>query len=272
MQIRTITAVFLSLAITSLVHAGSVIEFETRDLQSNPPIAGTVVISSQGSMTRMDVISAASGGSATMIFNGSTDELTILEPGEMRYFVMTRAQMDAMAVQMTAAMKQMEASLAAMPPEQRAMAEKMMQGRMPAPQPSRPASTVSKSGGSDTVAGHDCENYVVNSGGRKIRDMCVTDWDEIDGGRDVADALMEFADFFASMRESFSGMGGMADVSQQQDMFEHLKALGGYPVLSRDYDETGAVTSESRVTSARQENVDESIFRPPPGYQKQEMM
>jgi hypothetical protein len=268
---RSLGIAAISLIISPLSHAGSIIEFETRQLQSSPPIIGSVKISAQGSMTRMDVISPESGGSATMIFNGTTEELMILEPGEMKYFVMTRAQMDAMAVQMSDAMQQMEAALAAMPPEQREMAEKMMQGRMPAAQPAKPASTVAKSGGSDTVAGYDCENYSVSSGGRKIRDMCVTEWDEIDGGREVADALMKFADFFANMREAFSGMGGMADVSQQQDMFEHLQALGGYPVLSREYDEAGVLISESRVTSARQENVDDSVFLPPTGYQKQEM-
>lgn len=259
------------LTISSLCFAGSVIEIETRELQSDPPIAGTVKISSQGLMTRMDIDSMGGGGSATMIFNGNTDELMVFEPESMKYFVMTRQQMDAMAVQMSSAMQQMEAALAAMPPEQRAMAEQMMQGQRPTAQPARPATTVSKSGGGDTVAGHDCENYSVSSEGRTIRDMCVTDWDDIDGSREVADALTDFAEFFSSMREAISGLGGMTDVGRQQDMFEHLKAMGGYPVLSRDYDSSGAVVSESRLTSARQENIDAGVFLPPAGYQKQEM-
>ncbi len=246
-------------------YAGSVIEIETVEHLTNSSLAGTVRISTQGQKTRLDIQSSG-GDSTALIFDGAREEMMILEHREQKYFVMTREQLDAMAVQVSDAMKQMDAALAAMPPEQRAMAKQMMRSRMPAAQPARAASNVSKSGGSDTVVGYDCENYEVRSEGRKVREMCVTPWDDIEGGRESADAFVAFADFFSNMREAFSGMGEM---STQQDMFEHLKSLGGYPVLSREFDEAGALSGESRMTSARSENLDASVFTAPAGYQKQ---
>jgi len=257
----------LTLFLSQAALAGSIIEIDTVQHLTSPPLAGTVRISTQGRKTRLD-IDVGNGDSSALIFDGDRNEMMMLDHSEKRYFVMTEEQMKAMAVQVSEAMKQMEATLAAMPPEQRKMAEQMMAGRMPASQPAQPASTVNKIGGGDTISGFECENYEVVSEGRRVRQMCVTSWDDIDGGRESADAFMDFADFFSGMREAFSGMG---DMSVQQDMFGHLKSLGGYPVLSRDYDEAGALSGESRVTSARSESVDASAFTPPAGYQLQAM-
>jgi hypothetical protein len=256
-----------TLLLSPVVLAGSIIEIDTVQHITSPPLTGTIRISTQGRKTRLD-IDAGNGDTSALIFDGDKDEMMMLDHAEQRYFVMTKEQIKAMAVQVTGAMKQMEEALAAMPPEQRKMAEQMMAGRMPDAQPEKPASTVNKAGGTDTISGFDCENYDVISEGRRIRQMCVTSWDDIDGGRESADAFMDFADFFSSMREAFSGMGEM---SSQQDMFGHLKSLGGYPVLSRDYDEAGALIGESRVTTARSESIDASAFAPPAGYQLQSM-
>ena len=46
------------------------------------------------------------------------------------YIVMDEAMLDEVSAQMSEAMKEMEAQLASMPPEQRAMVEQMMKGQM----------------------------------------------------------------------------------------------------------------------------------------------
>jgi hypothetical protein len=257
----------LALLFSPVALAGSVIEIDTVQHITSPPLTGTIRISTQGRKTRLD-IDSGNGDSSALIYDGDKDEMMVFDHAQKKYFVMTKEQMNAMAVQVSDAMKQMEEALAAMPPEQRKMAEQMMAGRMPAAQPEKPASTVNKAGGSDTIAGFDCENYEVISEGRRVRQMCVASWDDIDGGRESADAFMDFAGFFSDMREAFSEMG---DMSAQQEMFGHLESLGGYPVLSRDYDEAGALSGESRVTTARSESIDPSAFTPPAGYQLQPM-
>lgn len=267
----------LSLVITSSFllaaqsYAGSVIEFETVEHATGSPLSGTVKISTQGSMTRLDIDST--GGDAGLIFDAGKGELVVLDYAEKKYYLMTREQMDAMAVQVSDAMRQMEEALAAMPPEQRAMAEQMMKGKMPqqASAAPEPKSTIKKTGGSGTVAGLDCDNYEVSQDGLKIRDMCVTPWDEIDGGRDSTDAMMAIADFFSGIREAVTAAGGMTALDHQQEMFKHMKDLNGFPVLSKTFDDAGVLTSESRLLSSESVSLSPADFSPPADFQKQDL-
>ena len=257
--------------LASVSHAGSVIEFETIEHAAGSPLSGTVKLSTQGSMTRLDIDST--GGDAGLIFDAGKGELIVLDHADMKFYVMTREQMDAMAVQVSDAMRQMEEALAAMPPEQRAIAEQMMKGRMPqqAPTEAGPASTISKTGSSGSVAGLDCDNYEVSEAGRKIRDMCVAPWDEIDGGRESTDAMMAIADFFSGIRDAVTAAGGMTALDHQQEMFAHMKDLNGFPVSSKSFDDAGALTSESRLISSESVDLVPGDFAPPAGFKEQEM-
>jgi hypothetical protein len=257
--------------LATLSHAGSIIEFETIEHATGSPLSGTVKLSTQGGMTRLDIDSTS--GDAGLIFDSGKGELVILDYEDKKYFVMTREQMDAMAVQVSDAMRKMEEALAAMPPEQRAMAEQMMKGRMPqqAPAQTQPKSTISKTGGSGSVAGLDCDNYEVSQAGRKIRDMCVTPWDEIDGGRESTDAMMAIADFFSGIRDAVTAAGGMTALDHQQEMFAHMKELNGFPVSSKSFNDDGVLTSESRLISNESVSLTPADFAPPAGFKKQEM-
>ncbi len=257
--------------LASLSHAGSVIEFETIEHAAGSPLSGTVKLSTQGSMTRLDIDST--GGDAGLIFDAGKGELVVLDYAAKKYYLMTREQMDAMAIQVSDAMRQMEEALAAMPPEQRAMAEQLMKGRMPqqAPAEVKPVSSISKTGSSGSVAGLECDNYEVSQAGRKIRDMCVTPWDEIDGGRESTEAMMAIADFFSGIRDAVTAAGGMTALDHQQEMFAHMKDLNGFPVSSKSFDDAGALTSESRLISSESVNLAPGDFAPPAGFQQQEM-
>jgi hypothetical protein len=257
--------------LTTLSYAGSVIEFETVEHAAGSPLSGTMKISTQGSMTRLDIDSTQ--GDAGLIFDSGKGELVVLDYADKKYYVMTREQMDAMAVQVSDAMRQMEEALAAMPPEQRAMAEKMMKGRMPqqAPAQSQPRSSISKTGSSGSVAGLDCDNYEVSESGRKIRDMCVASWDEIDGGRESTDAMMAIADFFSGIRDAVTAAGGMTALDHQQEMFAHMKDLKGFPISSKSFDDAGALTSESRLISSETVSLGPGDFAPPAGFSEQDV-
>ena len=147
-------------------------------------------------------------------------------------------------------MQEMQKALEEMPPEQRAMAEQMMKQHIPAPAPERPPMTVKKTGNSDSINGFGCDYYEVHQEGAKIRELCVTGWEDIDGGRESADSMLAMADFFEKMAESFSAGSGMDVMGEQRELFQHMRELKGYPVLSREFDETGRLESESRLKSA----------------------
>ncbi len=260
-----------SFFLATLSYAGSVIEFETTEYAAGAPLSGTMKLSTQGSMIRLDIDSA--GGDAGLIFDSGKGELLVLDYEDRKYFVMTREQMDAMALQVSGAMRRMEEMLAAMPPEQRATAEQMMKGNMPqqAPTQTGPKSIIRKTGSSGSVAGLDCDDYEVSQAGRKSRDMCVTPWDDIDGGREATEAMMSIADFFSGIRDAVTAAGGMTALDHQQEMFAHMRDLNGFPVSSKSFDDAGVLTSESRLISSESISLSPGDFAPPAGFQEQEI-
>ena len=259
-----------SLTVAGPALAGSVLELLTTEYTQDPPILGTVEISTLDNLSRIEITSITSNESGGMIFRGDRGEMIAIDHEVQQYYVIDQAMMNRMATQVSDAMQQMQQALEAMPPEQRALAEQMMQRQMqPAEAPAKPPVTLSKTGETDEIAGYDCEYYDVMQESRKIRDLCVTTWEEIEEGRQVAAAMMQVADFFESMREAFAGAGGLDVMDRQQEMFSYMEQLQGYPVLSRDYDATGKMTMESRLQSAGHVEVAEALFEPPNGYTQQ---
>jgi hypothetical protein len=185
--------------------------------------------------------------------------------------IIDQARMNAMASQVSDAMSQMQEALAAMPPEQRAMAEQMMQQRFPSAPPERPTETINDLGSHGEVAGIACRNYEVIRDGRKFRELCVSDWGEIEGGHETADALKGVANFFEGMRQAFSGAGGMDVFDRQQELFGHMDELDGYPVLYRDFSAGGALERQTILTGAREEQLSPGLFQPPAKYTFQEL-
>jgi hypothetical protein len=268
---RLITCLF-AFAFAPHVHAGSVIELVTTEYSQDPPIVGTVEISTLDGNSRVEITSVSSSESGGMIYKPGKKEMTAIDHGAQEYYVIDQAMMDQMASQVSDAMRQMQEALAAMPPEQRALAEQMMQGRVPqAEPPPKPAVSLKKTGQSDSIAGFDCDYYDVMQEGRRIRELCVTDWADIEEGRQVAEAMMQLADFFESMRQAFAGAGGMGVMDRQQEMFGYMRELSGYPVLSRDYDASGALETESRIRSAGHRDIEMALFEPPSTYTKQSL-
>lgn len=252
------------------VFAGGVLVLEVKEYYDDPPVVSTIEISTQGDATRMEVATPGRRESGGMIYRGDSGEMIALDHGNESYYVLDEETMQQMGEQLSGAMKQMEEALAAMPPEQRAMAEKMMKQHMPQgmSQPEQPPATMHETDRTDTVSGFECDYYELRRADRKVRELCVTPWDEIPGGRDIADAMLEMAGFFGRMTSTLSQETGIAAMGDQQEIFAHLKELDGYPVLTREFDRGGQVASESVLKSATTEDLDPSLFEPPADYRE----
>jgi hypothetical protein len=205
----------------SPAFAGSVMEVVTTEYHDEPPVIGTVEISAQDGVSRMEVTSVSSDESGGMIFREKSREL--------------------------------------------------MKQHLPAQAEAAEPMTVRKTGTTDTINGFRCQYYEVQQQGAKIRELCVTDWDDIDGGREAADSMLGMAGFFDKMAEQFSSGSGMDVMAQQRELFQHMRELGGYPVLTREFDDSGRVESESRLKSARSSDIDPALFSPPQGYRKKDL-
>ena len=268
---RSTSACLLSVVLATPTFAGSVLEFETKEFGHPEPIVGTVQISTDGVDTRLEIISVSSAEAGGLIFHGDRNEMIILDHSQGNYMVIDQNQMNAMAGQVSQAMTQMQEALAAMPPEQRALAEQMMQRQFPSEEPEQSPNTINDLGSHGEVAGIACQNYEVIRDGRKVRELCVSDWDDIEGGQETAEALKGVANFFEEMRQAYSGAGGMDVFDRQQELFGHMSELDGYPVLYRDFDASGALERETQLTSVREQDVSPGFFDPPDGYTMQEV-
>ena len=272
---RCISVCLLGFVVAAPSFADSILEFQSTEFSQGQPIVGTVQISTSGDNTRLEINSVSSAEAGGMIFRGARDEMIILDHAQGSYMIIDQARMNAMASQVSQAMTQMQEALAAMPPEQRALAEQMMQRQFPtaAPEqtPKRSPDIINDLGSHGEVAGIECRNYEVMRDDRKVRELCMSDWDDIAGGQETAEALKDVAGFFESMRQAFSGMGAMEAFDRQQELFGHMNELDGYPILYRDFSASGALERQVILTSARQENVSPGFFEPPQGYKLQEL-
>ncbi len=270
-------ALMLTLLCTCLVSfqamAGAVLKTETKEYHVDPPAIGTTTILADGGSLRVEINSVSSSEDGLIIYRGDRNEMLVADNERLEYYIIDEQTMNQMAAQISGAMKQMEDMLKSMPLEQRAVAEQMLKQQMPGLQPAPEApSTLQKTGKSDTINGYDCEYYEVLKEGIRTREMCVAKWRDIDGGAEAVEAMIGMGKFFESMRDAFAEAAGTDFMGKQQEVFAHMRELGGYPVYAKDYDDTGALEGESTLKSSHSEAIDAAIFEPPEGYRRQEMM
>ena len=110
---------FLCLVSTQ-VFAGNVIEMSTRAMDGKE--LNRTVFYTESDRSRMDQDGV--DGSFSVIF--LEDKFITLDHKDKKYMVMDEAMLESMGEQVSAAMKEMEAQLAQLPPEQREMMKQMM--------------------------------------------------------------------------------------------------------------------------------------------------
>lgn len=248
--------------------SGVVYEVEVTDHTSSPASTSDSRISVDGPLLKMDVMSGSNDMDGKMIYRGDRREMVVVNDKDKSYFVLDEAQMKAVAAQINQAMSAMEQALAAVPESQRAKMEEMMKSRMPAQMEPREPAELKKTGDSDTINGYPCVKYQVWRSGVLEREMWVTPWKNIEGGADTVQAFEEMASFFKEMLDSLPQVG---DRSFADSAFEHLKELGGMPVVTREFGDDGSLESEAKLMSTSQVSLEPSDFEPPKGYKKKDM-
>jgi hypothetical protein len=262
----------VAVLLTSPLFAGVVFEVETKDHDASS--TNLTNVAAQGHLLKMGI--AKGRGDSEMIFRGDRKEMVIVDHGEKSYLVMDQETMQKLAGTINDAMKQMEEALKNVPEGQRAMIEKMMKDRMPAQvaAPKGPLVEVRKSGERADHSGYPCVRYDMLRDGRKVRELWVTDWDNVEGGEEVAATFAEMAEFFKEMLDSLSSASGLGAGFADQitdNAFAHMKEIGGFPVVTRELDDDGSLESESTLRSAKRQTLDPAAFEPPAGYKRQNM-
>jgi len=272
MQKLTFALALVLAAWTPAVEAGVVYEIEVKDHEQSPPKTEETQVASDGKNISMDIAPGEDGSRGKMIFRGDRREMVVVDDDNQTYTVIDKAAVDAISGQVSDAMKQVDEMLKNLPKEQqdaikRAQASGM--GGMPGLGATAPPKReVRITGERDSKNGYPCVKYEELRDERKVRELWVTDWSNIEGGGDVVNAFEDMADFFAELLDSIPnfGQGGGPDAAFTE-VFTH-----GFPVLTREFDpETGAVVSEAGLRSAKRQTIDPDAFEPPSGYKRQEM-
>ena len=205
---------------------------------------------------RMRSENGSKGEGAVAIFKNKA--MYILDPKTKSYRIIDKATVDQMASRLADARKKLEASMKDMPPERRAMMEKMM-GQMGGAG-TAPKRVLKNTGRSETVGGIKCAVWEASEAGKKAEELCAAAPGAVPGGDEMMKTLKEVADMFKGFTQNLGG-GNRAE-----NAWRDLETINGVPIMTRSFDDGGKVTSENRLNVARKESVAASQFEVPAGY------
>jgi hypothetical protein len=247
-----------AMVIAGSAHGGVRIETVTRDIKTQSPDGPASVLLVQDGNVR----TSGDRGNSVIIKDGS---IYILDDDEKTYRQMDRAQMQQMAGQASAAMAQMQARMKDMPPEQRAMMERMMGGQLPGGMSSGKPDVwaAQDTGKNDTVAGRQCRVWNLTRNGKPFEELCVVPYPSLAGKENLEKAFRDLADAFGDLAQAMpnadAGAKGRLDVK-------------GYPIRTRSYDAGGKYRgSETVLSKWAEESIPAATFEVPKGYAKQSM-
>ncbi len=186
----------------------------------------------------------------------------VIDDDSKSWFELDKKSMEQMS---GGAFAQMKEKLASMPPEQRAMAEQMMQkmtGAATAPQPV----TYVWSKETQKVKGYPCTRVDIMRGDEKRAEYWGTtsaDFKMTEDERASVKAMHECLTSVAIMAQR--GMGG-----GQPSAFQWDTSVDGYPLICRCFD--GADTTlDVHLVRFDRKPIEEDLFKTPAGYKHQEI-
>lgn len=253
----------LSLAAVALtagtVHAGTILETVTRDLNSQK--TSTHITMAQDGMMRVEQKPA----DTFMVFRDDT--IFNVNNREKNYTAMDRAAMKRMAEQINPAMKQMQEQMAKMSPEQRAQMEKMMGNRMPGMGKEKSVE-VRKTARTGKIGGYSCSYVEKYEDAVMTEELCVVPPGSLKGSQELIDAAKKMS---ALMQEMLSGIDSPWIRQMADNQSASYDKIGGVPVLSRHYSD-GKAVSEMTLKAIRGESIPAAAFDVPAGYTKKDLM
>ena len=270
-------ALFVYAAPAPTSNPGVVFEIETTDHEQSPPRVGSMEIIVEGPNLAIPVTaSGGSGGNGKMIFRGDkgkNGEVVIVDDDRKEYYVMNDKSMKAIAGQIGAVAGAMEEVLKNLPKEQREAIEKARKqagagSGAVGPMKPRAKPELKKTGEHGDKGGYPCVKYEVFQDGKKIREIWTTDWDNIDGGDEAAEAFKALGAFFEAFWKAMPPMPGGEDPFGGQNPFDEMNFENGFPVVVTGFGEDGNIEDESILKGTRRQRIDPAAFEPPSGYKR----
>jgi hypothetical protein len=179
------------------------------------------------------------------------------------YTEITKEALAKMGGAINDAMQQMEAQLAQLPEDQRAMFEGMMKQQMGAMmQDAKEETAFKNTGQKKKINGYPCTKYEVERSGEKVREMWVAQWGSFKNSKETAAAFTAMSEFFKSLMDS---MKGNPFLSAIDNPYSYSDKLNGFPVLVTEFDD-GKPSRETAFLSSEKKKLPAGLFEPPKDY------
>ncbi len=261
MQLSRFVSFLVLASLSPLAQAGVEMDLVTRNATGEE--TDRAKIYAQSKMIRMD--QGGGNSDASMIFLG--DRFIYVDHRKKSYIVMDEAMLNEVSAKISDAMKEMEAQLANMPPEQRAMVEQMMKGRMKGMMGEQDAASPKprvESIGSSKWRSYSCERYAVFTGSQKNQEVCAAKLDDVAGSDEVIEAFIGMAAYIKKMTDSMPMMP-----KDGLNPGELMEQFDGFPVHTIDY-VGGKVLRETSLDAVSEKALDKDMFSAPPGYRRED--
>lgn len=229
----------------------------------------TVPVTTQFSVTKGRCAMLFKGTrSARMLFLEKEGVLRIVDDRTKSIVDLDRQSLDHMKGDVASAMEQAKAQMAQLPPEQRAMMEKMMHSAMNAPT-SNPPDVYVRSDDKQTVNGYECTRVSIMAGSEKRAEYWGTTSADFKLSEDDRKTVLAMQDYLRSYTIQVASMGGGGGDAQSR-AFTWDTSVEGFPLISRCFH--GATTTlDLKLDASDRKAVSGSLFEVPSGYKKREM-
>ena len=262
-----------------VLNPGVVFQVETTFHDYAPPRVEEMEVLIEGPDVLMPMMGGGeTGAMGRMIFRGKQGKhgtMVVVDDKKRTYFVIDDAVVRAMAGQGDAASQATEEALKNLTQEQREAIKKAQQqagtGAVPGVMAPRSKPEVIMTGERGDRQGYPCVKYEVFQDGRKIREIWTTDWDNIDGGDEAADAFRGMGAFFEAIWKALPQLPGGGDPFGGQNPFDGMNYVNGFPVVSIGFDEDGTIEDEAILKGTRRQYIDPAVFMPSAGYKRMTM-
>jgi hypothetical protein len=234
---------------TGPLFAGVKIVSENTDLATKKVTTDVILLDANRLRVESD-----DGKSVMFLTDGGRNRMVMLDKGKNTYQEIDEQTMQQMAQQMSGAMAQMNAAMKGMTPEQRAMMEKMMKGKMPQAAAAAPK-TVYTAKGSGSVNGFSCTKYEGDLSGVKESEVCAALPAQLKLSTSDMQIFEKMREFSSSLLSSLAN--SPVKISVPTGSFE--AGYEGFPIQKTDFT-NGQPTRRGELKSITRANFSDADF------------
>jgi hypothetical protein len=226
------TAALAPMLATGPMFAAVRIQIETTNLATKKVTTDQILLDSNRLRFESD-----DGKTMMFLTDGGRNRMVMLDKARNTYQEIDEQTMNQMGQQMSAAMAQMQAQMKNMTPEQRAMMEKMMKGKMP--QAAAAPKTVYTPKGSGSVNGFSCTKYEGDRSGEKLSELCAALPAQLKLTADDLQIYEKMRQFSTSLLGALANSPVRINVPAASSAFE--AGYDGFPIQRVNFDNGQAV-------------------------------